>query len=900
MFPTQFPSWSPGSVSATNSTELEAALNAAFERAYLEPQIPEGWTQADALVDFQPESLYVNPQSDARRFKKYILDEKRFVYLGETAYTLWEGLGFAPALGANAGSSLESQLGYVGVLRSEAVRDQLPVVGSLDTLLTTLPVLNTGGDLENMSDPQLRSPKLAQIPAFEICGPDFFGKLESYPSDDVAHPSGTFVRCNVRGRFIPPRCQDLSGASTIDVNFNTIKSHCREIFGMSPGTAGGVLEAVVTGLQLDVVVKYLGTDATDYYEKLRRLQVLVCCCVWCLGFFHWCSAGGSSFHEYEAIISVQFFPWPRFLLSGRAPTSSSHTQLKLLLVQQQLRYAPLKSVSHHSPTNVVHIRSVCELHSLVNGATPILIPSFVPVMGRRATYTLFIHSGPQVQRHGGGSSSPVLQNPDHFLVFWAGRGTTHQQTALKHPGLAKLFAAPFTLDPTGNAECAIDTRQWPGEKGWGLPCTGNSHIGARTISAGMLTRLLSQRAAVRNPVVYRLLLQLKLDETALGTMFRQLPTTTATGAAAPAPPTVYPSNVYHRIACNFLRGSLAAIRIPPTPPPLYCPPGLFDDRKNETHCQPTRPGFFQSDPGQTEELPCPSGTYCREFSCQTCAPCPAGHYQPDPGQGKCLPAPPGHFVAKQGQRKTIPCPRGFFANDTGRSECEACKPGSYAPRNGQSECTLCPAGFFAADWRRFTPCTACPPGQQQLQRGNAFCFVCVVGTFKRWRGPGACTRCPDGMVTEGPGARNGMFFDCVCPAGFWKDDRGISPRQHQCRPCPIGLDCPRGSAWSGFAMKRGEVRNTTEEEREWRLEYLRNADAAVLASANADSNVDSAPVAAEGAGTGDSNSMVNDTDGDGAEFGGNSSDGNSTLGGKWSIQEPPPGIRTEFSPFWLF
>lgn len=88
-----------------------AAREAVLEAAYRVAAIPEGWSQADGLVDMDVESI-VSPL-DSLRFSKYVRVQKLFQYLGNTGYPAWSELsgrggGFFGLLSCMGGDSRSS------------------------------------------------------------------------------------------------------------------------------------------------------------------------------------------------------------------------------------------------------------------------------------------------------------------------------------------------------------------------------------------------------------------------------------------------------------------------------------------------------------------------------------------------------------------------------------------------------------------------------------------------------------------------------------------------------------------------------------------------------------------------------------------------------------------------
>ena len=97
----------------------------------------------------------------------------------------------------------------------------------------------------------------------KTCGPQFYGKVAAFPTDDLFHPGRRVVRCNRNGRYIPPQCQDNAPAD-LDENFDSVLDTCREIYSPGPSFGEGVLENFLAAGNLKIVVKYLGRE--KYHE----------------------------------------------------------------------------------------------------------------------------------------------------------------------------------------------------------------------------------------------------------------------------------------------------------------------------------------------------------------------------------------------------------------------------------------------------------------------------------------------------------------------------------------------------------------------------------------------------------------------------------------------------------
>ena len=131
---------------------------------------------------------------------------------------------------------------------------QLPAVGLLDVITDT------------------------QLDIKDLCPAGLFGRFGLYPASHDQFPNRKIIRCNRKARFIPPQCQDLSSIDTtqpswnvtIDVNFDRVKSTCREIYGVNAAYAEGVLENFVAAYNLPLVVKFIaGSSPAHLFNVLR-------------------------------------------------------------------------------------------------------------------------------------------------------------------------------------------------------------------------------------------------------------------------------------------------------------------------------------------------------------------------------------------------------------------------------------------------------------------------------------------------------------------------------------------------------------------------------------------------------------------------------------------------------
>lgn len=147
--------------------------------------------------------------------------------------------------------------------------------------------------------------------------------------------------------------------------------------------------------------------------------------------------------------------------------------------------------------------------------------------------------------------------------------------------------------------------------------------------------------------------------------------------------------------------------------------------------------------------------------------------------GECLKCKPGAYSPGGVNQKCIPCGAGYMANRTGSAQCETCGSGFYAPK---------PEPGAAAG---AVHCFTCPENTAPGPKGQAMC-KCARGYF----GPGgtSCTKCPGGMTTLAPDARE--LADCSCDAGEYMP---LDPPV--CQPCPEGLTCGFGSKESNIPTR---------------------------------------------------------------------------------------------------
>jgi len=200
------------------------------------------------------------------------------------------------------------------------------------------------------------------------------------------------------------------------------------------------------------------------------------------------------------------------------------------------------------------------------------------------------------------------------------------------------------------------------------PHNANEFLDGRVTS--MSTRLglfniLAPKLKEKEPRVYELLSNLKLNNADMTDMLKRVPE----GAT------------YWNISCDWIKANKA--RWEPWVPSEGCAAG-------ET---------LQTVLDVTSCMPCPEGTAGAH-----CAPCATGQYAGAPGSLQC-----------------DLCPPGTFANETGAIACGPCSEGTVASERGSPSCVPCRAGEFALDAQT---CKLCPLGQFTAEPGRADCDPC--------------------------------------------------------------------------------------------------------------------------------------------------------------------------------
>jgi hypothetical protein len=120
--------------------------------------------------------------------------------------------------------------------------------------------------------------------------------------------------------------------------------------------------------------------------------------------------------------------------------------------------------------------------------------------------------------------------------------------------------------------------------------------------------------------------------------------------------------------------------------------------------------------------------------------------------------------------------------------CTPCPPGAHKPRPGRGDCSCLPGHFRQPD-----------------ADASAACEPCAAGSYASESGSVACTSCPLGSTTVGPGAAG--FDECRCKPGYFQPALlpsqqsraasraagGISASAEHCQLCPAHADCQGGT-----------------------------------------------------------------------------------------------------------
>lgn len=186
--------------------------------------------------------------------------------------------------------------------------------------------------------------------------------------------------------------------------------------------------------------------------------------------------------------------------------------------------------------------------------------------------------------------------------------------------------------------------------------------------------------------------------------------------------------------------------------PLLCPSGTYNDelgKKVISDCKKCPLGTYNSNLGIntiTGCLNCQVGTFCPEGSIFS-LPCPENYFCTEPTLKS--PCPPGTYLDETfavSSSRCKKCLKGHSCDGRGGSPVP-CSPGLFSNKEGIPLCETCPAGF------------SCPFGSIEP-------VICEKNYVAK-KGSSACTGCPSGTYTDGPGEA-----DCIACAGNQFDVSG--------------------------------------------------------------------------------------------------------------------------------
>lgn len=141
----------------------------------------------------------------------------------------------------------------------------------------------------------------------------------------------------------------------------------------------------------------------------------------------------------------------------------------------------------------------------------------------------------------------------------------------------------------------------------------------------------------------------------------------------------------------------------------------------------------------------------------------------------------------------FPCPYGQYYSAT-LGSCVGCPRNTYSDKvdiSSVDQCTACPANYYtySAGSNKASSCLAgCqyfndPSGVTSSglvsQNGLAPCRQCPAGQYSNYT-QGRCVSCPQGTMTNGPGAKSISECQSLCTPGTYSDT-GYAP----CTPCPL-------------------------------------------------------------------------------------------------------------------
>ena len=154
---------------------------------------------------------------------------------------------------------------------------------------------------------------------------------------------------------------------------------------------------------------------------------------------------------------------------------------------------------------------------------------------------------------------------------------------------------------------------------------------------------------------------------------------------------------------------------------------------------------------------CPAGAFNDKIEQSSCEPCPTGKYLNDTS----FPTIDATLHDEESDCKA--CPSGRNTNAIGSASVDSCFsklciPGKYGLDPNCKDCTV---GFYSNE-EGAAQCTECPDGESSNE-GSTFCSQCKAGEFlDKTKSPAICVACKKGAFAE-----SGSSECTLCPRGKW-------------------------------------------------------------------------------------------------------------------------------------
>ena len=141
-----------------------------------------------------------------------------------------------------------------------------------------------------------------------------------------------------------------------------------------------------------------------------------------------------------------------------------------------------------------------------------------------------------------------------------------------------------------------------------------------------------------------------------------------------------------------------------------------------------------------------------------CSACLPGLFQDQKGSTRCEPCAVGHFSNRSdGNDQCLKCDAGLFQDSPERSECKQCAAGFFAKDKGRNSCTNCDdLGDYFQERTGATLCEPCPTNSQRYVgagQGSGSNRTSCKCQKNFWRHDGlsgkSCFPCPDGGICDG-------------------------------------------------------------------------------------------------------------------------------------------------------